>query len=63
MNDGLQKIGNGAFFNCKALKSIKLPSTVVEIDNYAFNGCSKLKEVGIQEEEMKTDGMYFACSP
>lgn len=25
--------------------------------------CSKLKEVGIQEEEMKTDGMYFACSP
>ena len=29
--EGLQKIGEGAFYNCHSLKSITLPSSVVEI--------------------------------
>ena len=44
-NDGLQKIGEGAFCNCTSLKSITIPSTVTEISNYAFRSCSNLMEV------------------
>ena len=61
MNDGLQKIGNGAFFNCKSLKSITLPSTVVEIDNYAFNGCSKLKEVELDGIPQYKNEAFYNC--
>ena len=44
-NDGLQRIGDGAFQKCKSLTSITLPSTVTEICYHAFGHCSNLKEV------------------
>ena len=43
-NDGLQKIGYNAFWSCKLLSSITLPSTVTEIGSYAFYGCRNLRE-------------------
>ena len=36
-NDGLEKIGQYAFYNCISLSSITLPSTVAEIDVGALN--------------------------
>ena len=43
----------GAFYNCELLESITLPSTLVEIGQGAFHGCSNLREVifneGLQE--------------
>ena len=44
-NDGLQKIGVLAFYNCTSLESINLPSTVTEIGTSAFRYCSDLHEV------------------
>ena len=32
-NDGLRKIGVGAFYNCTSLESTTLPSTVTEISS------------------------------
>ena len=48
-NDGLQKIGIGAFQECSSLSSITLPSTVTEIGEYAFYRCSNLKFVEFNE--------------
>ena len=44
-NDGLKKIGFGAFHSCTSLSIIILPSTVTEIDSSAFNKCKQLREV------------------
>ena len=44
-NEGLQKIGWEAFYGCKSLSSIKLPSTVIEIGGFAFKSCKQLREV------------------
>ena len=39
------KIGNTAFYGCFSLQSIRLPSNVTDIDKSAFDECSSLKEV------------------
>ena len=43
----MEKIGNTAFANCKALTSIELPAHISNIGDYAFGGCSNLKTVVI----------------
>ena len=45
MNEGLQKVGDEAFFSCLSLDIITLPSTMVEIGNNAFHSCRNLREV------------------
>ena len=52
----LQRIGNVAFYNCKELKFLKIPSNVESIGNYCFSGSnietieiennSKLQKIG-----------------
>ena len=44
---GVTKIGNGAFYGCKALASVVIPESVTEIDWYAFYGCKALASVVI----------------
>lgn len=39
---GYEKIGSRAFENCRNLTTITIPSTVSDIADDAFNGCSKL---------------------
>lgn len=38
-------IGNSAFKNCTALRSVTLPETLKRIDKFAFKGCKLLAEV------------------
>mmetsp|Transcript_14068 Transcript_14068/g.30020 ORF Transcript_14068/g.30020 Transcript_14068/m.30020 type:complete len:419 (+) Transcript_14068:224-1480(+) len=61
-NEGLEKIGEGAFCHCPALESIIIPSTVVEIGKIAFHKCSALRYVvlndGLQEIG---DGAFWCC--
>ena len=49
LNEGLRVIGEGAFENCSALRSVTLPSTVTELDYMAFRGCGALVEVQLNE--------------
>jgi len=49
LNEGLRKIGKGAFADCTLLERIKFPSTVVNIDDNAFSGCTRLREVVLNE--------------
>jgi len=45
--EGITKIGEGAFMNCRALTSVTFPSTLEIIESYAFRGCSALTTVTI----------------
>ena len=47
-NEGLEKIGGLSFWGCKSLESITqitLPSTLIELRDYAFQNCLNLREV------------------
>ena len=44
-NEGLKKIGESAFQDCRLLERIILPSTLTEIGEYAFRGCTNLREI------------------
>ena len=62
-NDGLRKIGQYAFWDCKLLESITLPSTVTEIGDKAFYSCSYLSEVVLNEGLQKIgDDAFFGCT-
>ena len=62
-NEGLQKIGICAFYYCRSLSSIKLPSTVIEIGGFAFKICNNLREV-IFNEGLKKIGAsaFYQCT-
>lgn len=42
------KIGNAAFYQNKDIKTLNIPSTVTEIDNFAFCRCSSLEKVNFE---------------
>lgn len=57
---GCKVIGIGTFaFNCVSAQEIILPDTVEYIDNYAFNGCEKLKTVSLGSGLKQTGQMIF----
>ena len=43
--DGLESIGDKAFYSCSSLTAIDIPSSVTSIGASAFNGCTRLKDV------------------
>ena len=58
--DGLEKIGDGAFYCCKALTSIKLGVSVKEIGNAAFSGSGLNTIVVTPEAEITFGSAVFA---
>ena len=60
VKEGLQKIGEEVFYNCKSLKSVTLPSTITEIGDYAFADCIKLREVELNgiPQSLKSTAFY-----
>ena len=47
INEGVTSIGEGAFYKCNKLNSIKIPNSVTSIEYRAFEGCSSLTSVTI----------------
>ena len=41
--EGVQSIGDSAFYGCKSLRSLTLPSSLQSIGNSAFYGCKSLR--------------------
>lgn len=56
LNEGVKRIGK-SFYKCKALESINLPSTLMEIGNDAFYSCSNLRQV-VLNEGLKEIGQF-----
>lgn len=60
---GVQTIGEEAFMNCKNLKSITMPQTLVAIMQYAFSGCSGLSSLTLPSSlrDLRS-GAFAKCS-
>ena len=55
-------IGDGAFFGCRALKSIELPDSVTSMGVNPFAGCGSLKNIQVSPEQpvfAVIDGVLF----
>ena len=63
LNDGLETIGQYAFYNCSALEEIVIPETVRTIELYCFNGCSNLNKVNVPEGITTINNYTFANCP
>ena len=59
LNEGLQKIGYKAFQNCELLQSINLPSTVIEIGDWAFDGCYNLRKLVLNDGPQTLGGAFI----
>jgi len=61
-NEGLEKIGVLSFWGCRSLESITLPSTLIELKDYAFQNCRNLREVVLNEGLRKIGvGVFHQC--
>lgn len=60
--DGVVSIGERAFSKNRSIESIKFPGTLVEIEESAFQGCSSLSTVVLNEgiQSIKRHA-FFAC--
>ena len=47
--EGVTKIRNSAFSQCKNLKEVVLPSSLEEINGYAFCSCSELNKINLPD--------------
>ena len=62
LNEGLQKIGNGAFFDRKSLENLKVPSTLFDIGTNKFNICRNLRDVTFNDGLQKIGTSAFNCT-
>ena len=58
MNEGLTDIGENAFEYCEKLQTPVLPSTLTEIDGYAFMSCSGMSEKLTIPKNVKSISWY-----
>ncbi|MDR1333967.1 MAG: leucine-rich repeat domain-containing protein, partial [Holosporaceae bacterium] len=64
-NPQLTSIGEAAFNNCSALKSIYIPNTVTELGNFCFESCTSLESVEFEGNSQITsikDFVFRECS-
>ena len=60
--DGVKKIGNNAFEDCKNIKTITLPDSVTSIGECAFAGCTSLISAPIPDGVTKIgDAAFSGC--
>ena len=47
IEDGVEKIGEYAFYSCKNLREVQIADSVMEIGSYTFASCNNLEEINI----------------
>lgn len=53
----------GAFFGCRSLETVELPSTLVRIGSNAFNGCTKLANIDLPDSVTNIGpGAFCGCT-
>ena len=56
------KVGDNAFKKQSNIKNFNLPSTVVEIGNYAFSDCASLRDVVLDSNILYGEYVYSGCT-
>ena len=51
IGDHVAIIGNSAFNDCSLLSEIALPQSVTKVENYAFQGCTALTDIIIEDRD------------
>ena len=63
VKEGTRIICNSAFWNCRSLSEIVIPSSVTSIGDFAFYGCDSLSEIVIPSSVTSIDDWaFFRCS-
>lgn len=56
------QIRNIAFYNCKQITSVTIPTYVTSIGNYAFEFCENLTSITISNSVIRIgDGAFYNC--
>jgi len=62
IEDGINRIGNAAFWGCENLTSVTIPESVTSIGDGAFYNCMNLTSVTIPESVTSIgDGVFIGC--
>lgn len=60
LDDGITKIGSGAFYDCNSLRSISIPNSVTRISYGAFLYCDSLRSANIPSGVTSIEGQTFS---
>lgn len=55
-------IGKNAFYFCRFLKSVKLPTSIRTIEDYAFSKCSALESIEVPEGVNEVGAAFTPCA-
>ena len=61
IEDGVTKIGDGAFISSDYLTSVEIPDSVKSIGNGAFASCSRLRQISIPDSVTEIGNFAFHC--
>ena len=61
--NGINKIGDSAFYHCNVIESVVIPSNVKSLGNEVFKDCANLKSVQISDGIKEIPyGTFYNCS-
>ena len=60
LNNGIETIGNSAFWNLKNIKNITIPDSVTTIEDNAFNNCAALTDLVLPDSIVEIGGCAFS---
>ncbi len=62
INEGVERIGNYAFEECKNLKTVIMPESLTEIGQGAFHSCASLESVTVPKNiTILNEDVFFGC--
>ena len=62
INEGINDIGQMAFYELPNLVEVVLPESAVEIRDYAFKNCKSLTTINLEVVEFIREGAFYGCS-
>ena len=62
INEGVNDIGQMAFYELPNLTEVVLPESAVEIRDYAFKNCKSLTTINLEVVENICEGAFYGCS-
>lgn len=63
VTDGLEKLGDHAFYECDSLWSVSLPTSVTSIGTRAFSGCARIREIQLSADLTTVgDAAFTGCT-